>query len=400
MSLAKKTLRDLNPSGKKAFVRVDFNVPLKDGVVGDDTRIRAALPTLKHLLDHGAAVIAASHLGRPKGKIVEELRMAPVAAHLQELLGEQYPVKTVAAVRGPEVQAAAKELQAGELLLLENLRFEAGETANDPELADELASLADFFVQDAFGTCHRAHASTAGVPERCKPAVAGFLLEKEIQAFDLAMGRPEQPFVAVIGGAKVSDKIVVLEALLEKVDCLMIGGGMAYTFLKAQGHEIGASLCEEERLDTAREVLAEAVARSVELMLPSDHLVADQFSADAQTQVVTEDIPEGWMGLDIGPMTQAAYAAKLADARTVIWNGPMGVFELEPFSHGTSAVAKALAESQATSVVGGGDSVAAVKKNAVETQMSHISTGGGAFLELLEGKTLPGIAQLDDAGTE
>jgi len=400
MSLAKKTLRDLDPSGKKAFVRVDFNVPLKDGVVGDDTRIRAALPTLKHLLDNGAAVIAASHLGRPKGQVVEELRMAPVAAHLQELLGPGYPVKTVSAVRGPEVKAAAAALQAGELLLLENLRFEAGETANDPELAQELAELADVFVQDAFGTCHRAHASTAGVPERCKPAVAGFLLEKEIKAFDLAMGRPEQPFVAVIGGAKVSDKIVVLEALLEKVDCLMIGGGMAYTFLQAQGHAIGSSLCEEERLDTAREVLAEAVARSVELMLPTDHIVADRFSADAQTQTVQGDIPDGWMGLDIGPTTQAAYAAKLADARTVVWNGPMGVFELEPFSHGTSAVANALAESQATSVVGGGDSVAAVKKNKVEDRISHISTGGGAFLELLEGKEMPGISHLDDSDTK
>jgi phosphoglycerate kinase len=400
MRLTKKTLRDLDPSGKKAFVRVDFNVPLQDGVVGDDTRIRAALPTLKHLLDNGAAVIAASHLGRPKGQVVEELRIAPVAAHLQELLGPGYPVKTVAAVRGPEVQAAAAALQAGELLLLENLRFEPGETENDPELAQELAELADVFVQDAFGTCHRAHASTAGVPDHCKPAVAGFLLEKEIHAFELAMGRPEQPFVAVIGGAKVSDKIVVLEALLEKVDCLMIGGGMAYTFLKAQGHAIGTSLCEEERLDTAREVLAEAVARSVELMLPSDHIVADRFSADAQVKTVEGDIPDGWMGLDIGPNTQAAYASKLAEARTVVWNGPMGVFEFEPFSHGTSAVAKALADSQAISVVGGGDSVAAVKKNQVEDRISHISTGGGAFLELLEGKEMPGISHLDDADSK
>jgi phosphoglycerate kinase len=395
MSLAKKTLRDLNPAGKKAFVRVDFNVPLQDGVVGDDTRIRAALPTLQHLLDQGAAVIAASHLGRPKGQVVEELRMAPVAARLQELLGEAHPVRTVPAVRGAEVQAAAAALQPGEVLLLENLRFEAGETENDAALADELAALADFFVQDAFGTCHRAHASTAGVPARCKPAVAGFLLEREIQAFDRAMGQPEHPLVAVIGGAKVSDKILVLETLLESVDTLLIGGGMAYTFLKAQGQAIGSSLCEEDRLDTAREVLAEAVARSVELVLPTDHVVADSFSADANTQVVTGDIPDGWMGLDIGPTSQQAYAAKLADARTVIWNGPMGVFELEPFSHGTSAVAMALAESAAISVVGGGDSVAAVKKNGVQDRMTHISTGGGAFLELVEGKELPGIAGLD-----
>lgn len=395
MSLAKKTLRDIDPAGKKAFVRVDFNVPLQDGVVGDDTRIRAALPTLQHLLDQGAAVIAASHLGRPKGQVVEELRMAPVAARLQELLGDAHPVRTVPAVRGAEVQAAAAALQPGEVLLLENLRFEAGETENDPALADELAALADFFVQDAFGTCHRAHASTAGVPARCKPAVAGFLLEREIQAFDRAMGQPEQPLVAVIGGAKVSDKILVLETLLQRVDTLLIGGGMAYTFLKAQGHAIGSSLCEEDRLDTAREVLAEAAARSVELLLPTDHVVADAFSADANTQVVTGDIPEGWMGLDIGPTSQQIYAAKLADARTVIWNGPMGVFELEPFSHGTSAVAMALADSAAISVVGGGDSVAAVKKNGVQDCMTHISTGGGAFLELLEGKELPGIAGLD-----
>lgn len=400
MSLAKKTLRDLDPTGKKVFVRVDFNVPLKDGVVGDDTRIRAALPTLQHLLASGAAVIAASHLGRPKGQVVEELRMAPVAARLQELLGADVAVKTVDAVRGAAVQEAAAALQPGEVLLLENLRFEAGETGNEEALADELAGLADCFVQDAFGTCHRAHASTAGVPARCKPAVAGLLLEKEIQAFDRAMGQPEQPLVAVIGGAKVSDKILVLETLLEKVDCLMIGGGMAYTFLKAQGHAIGSSLCEEDRLDTAREVLAEAAARSVELMLPSDHVVADAFSADANTQVVTGDLPDGWMGLDIGPESRAAYAAKLADARTVVWNGPMGVFELEPFSHGTSAVAKALADSDAVSVVGGGDSVAAVKKNEVQDRISHISTGGGAFLELLEGKVLPGIAELDDADSE
>lgn len=397
MSLAKKTLRDLDPAGKKVFVRVDFNVPLKDGVVGDDTRIRAALPTLEHLLDAGAAVIAASHLGRPKGQVVEELRMAPVGSRLQELLGPERTVHTMHAVRGEEVKAAARELRGGELLLLENLRFEEGETANDDALAEELAALADCFVQDAFGTCHRAHASTAGVPARCKPAVAGFLLEKEIAAFDKAMGNPQLPLVAVIGGAKVSDKIMVLESLLEKVDCLMIGGGMAYTFLKAQGAEIGSSLCEEDRLDTAREVLAEAAARSVELMLPTDHVIADRFAADAETKIVSDSVPEGWMGLDIGPETRAAYAAKLAEARTVIWNGPMGVFELEPFSHGTSAVAQALAQSDAVSVVGGGDSVAAIKKNGVEAKISHISTGGGAFLELLEGKELPGISELDSA---
>jgi len=396
MSLTKKTLREVDLAGRKVFVRVDFNVPLDGETVTDDTRIRAALPTLQRLLEGGAAVIAASHLGRPKGQVVESLRMAPVAKRLQELLGESVKVQTVDCVRGEMVTQAAAALEAGQLLLLENLRFEAGETKNDPELAAELAALADCFVQDAFGTCHRAHASTAGVPALLQPAVAGLLLEREIEAFEMAVGQPKSPMVAVIGGAKVSDKIMVLEALLEKVDSLIIGGGMAYTFLKAQGHAVGSSLVEEDRVDTAREVLAEAAVRNVELLLPVDHVIADKFSADANTQVVEGEIPDGWMGLDIGPRTQAAFAGVLREAKTVVWNGPMGVFELEPFSHGTSAIAQALAQSEAVSVVGGGDSVAAVKKNGVEDKMTHISTGGGAFLELLEGKQLPGILALSD----
>ncbi len=393
----KLALDAFSPAGKRVFVRVDFNVPLKGGVIGDDTRIRAAVPTLQALLGSGAAVIAASHLGRPKGQVVEELRMAPGAARLQELLGDDVTVKTVRDVAGPEAQAAAAALQPGEVLLLENLRFEAGETNNDPDLAAALAGMADCFVQDAFGTCHRAHASTAGVPALLKPAVAGILLEREIEAFELAFGEPRRPLVAVVGGAKVSDKIIVLEALLEKVDALLIGGGMAYTFLKAQGVGIGDSLCEEDRLDTARAVLARAKECGVELLLPTDHLCADRFAADAEVQVCEGAVPDGWMGLDIGPATRAVYAAKVAAAGTLVWNGPMGVFEMDAFSAGTMAVAEAAASSDCVSVVGGGDSVAAVKKAGVADRISHISTGGGAFLEMLEGKLLPGIAALDDA---
>ena len=385
---------DYDFDGKCAFVRVDFNVPLNDGIIGDDTRIRAALPTIQHILNHGGAVICASHLGRPNGQVVEALRMAPVAEHLQSLLGDKHTVLTATSVCGEDAVAAAEALEAGEVLVLENLRFEAGETTNDAALASKLAAMADVFVQDAFGTCHRAHASTAGVPAILKPALAGMLLDKEIKAFANAFESPKRPVVAVIGGAKVSDKIVVLENLLDKVDRVLIGGGMAYTFLKAQGKTVGSSLCEDDRLDTALAVINKAADKNVELLLPSDHLVADSFSETANTQVVGDNIPDGWMGLDIGPETTALYQERLASAATVVWNGPMGVFELEPFSHGTSAIAKVLANSDCLSIVGGGDSVAAIKKNKVEDSISHISTGGGAFLEMLEGKQLPGILAL------
>jgi phosphoglycerate kinase len=336
---------DYDFDGKCAFVRVDFNVPLNDGIIGDDTRIRAALPTIQHILNHGGAVICASHLGRPNGQVVEELRMAPVAAYLQSLLGDKHAVLTATSVCGADAVAAAEALEAGEVLVLENLRFEPGETTNNAELASKLAAMADVFVQDAFGTCHRAHASTTGVPAILKPALAGMLLDKEIKAFANAFESPKRPVVAVIGGAKVSDKIVVLENLLDKVDRVLIGGGMAYTFLKAQGKTVGSSLCENDRLDTALAVINKAANKNVELLLPSDHLVADSFSATAKTQVVGDNIPDGWMGLDIGPETTALYQKRLASAATVVWNGPMGVFELEPFSHGTSAIATVLANS-------------------------------------------------------
>lgn len=381
-------------AGQRVFVRVDFNVPVKDGKAGDDTRIRGALPTIRRILQAGGSCVLASHLGRPKGKVTEEFRMSPVAARLRELL----PGVSVTAVRdviGPEAQAAARALRPGQVLLLENLRFEPGEEKNDPALAQALAQLADLFVQDAFGTCHRAHASTAALPGILKPALAGMLVEKEIAAFHLLMEAPKRPFVAVIGGAKVSDKILVLESLLTKVDAILIGGGMAYTFLKAQGLGIGKSLCEEDRLDTAREILQKTAARGVQLLLPTDHVCAERFAADAPTQICVGAVPEGWMGLDVGPATRAAYAERLRGAKTVLWNGPMGVFEMEAFAAGTLAIAQTLAASDCVSVVGGGDSVAAVMKAGVADRITHISTGGGAFLEMLEGAEMPGIAALD-----
>ncbi|MDP7063236.1 MAG: phosphoglycerate kinase [Planctomycetota bacterium] len=395
MGLAKMTLDSIDFTGKRAFVRVDFNVPLKDGVIGDDTRIRAAVPTILAVLAGGGSVIAASHLGRPKGKVVEELHMDPVAERLQALLGSNVEVKWVHDVRGDLAKSAAAQLEPGQVLVLDNLRFEEGETSNCATMAADLASMADIFVQDAFGTCHRAHASTAGLPSTLKPAVAGKLLQSEIEAFDMAFGSPKRPVVAVVGGAKVSDKIVVLESLLDKVDTVLVGGGMAYTFLAAAGVAIGNSLCEEDKFDVARSIVEKAAAKGVELLLPTDHLVADNFAGDADTQVVEGALPDGWMGLDIGPATTQTYSDKLREAATVVWNGPMGVFELEPFSHGTSAIALVLAETDNLSVVGGGDSVAAIKKNQVESRITHISTGGGAFLEMLEGKQLPGIAALD-----
>jgi phosphoglycerate kinase len=398
VSLRRKTLASVDPAGKRAFVRVDFNVPLDGGAVGDDTRIQAALPTLRAILAGGGSAVVASHLGRPKGKVVEELRMAPVAAHLQGMLAGEAEVLTVPEVAGPAAAAAAAALRPGQLLVLENLRFEPGETANDPALAAALAGLADWFVQDAFGTCHRAHASTAGVPALLRPAVAGALLEKEIAAFDLAFGSaPQRPLVSVVGGAKVSDKILVLENLVAQVDEVLIGGGMAYTFLKAQGIGVGASLVEEDRVDTAHAILEAAEERGVKLRLPSDHVAADRFAADAATQVVGPHVPDGWMGLDIGPETRKRYAEAVSGAGTVVWNGPMGVFEMDAFAAGTRAVAEAVAASGCVSVVGGGDSVAAVKQMGAGDRVTHLSTGGGAFLEMLEGKELPGIAALEPA---
>ena len=394
MGSALLTLDHVECEGRRVFVRVDFNVPLDDGRVTDDTRIKAALPTLLALLEKGGSLVVASHLGRPGGEEKEDLRMAPVAEKLRELLGGMAEVVVAQDVAGRDSRSKAEALQPGQVLLLENLRFEPGEIENDPTFAAALAGLADLFVQDAFGACHRAHASTSGLPGLLKPAVAGRLLEKEIAAFASVFDSPAPPVVAVVGGAKVSDKIQVLESLLEKVDRLLIGGGMAYTFLASRGKPTGNSLVEEDHLETARVVTSKAEESGVESLLPCDHVAADRFAADADTREV-EDVPDGWMGLDIGSATRTLYAEALADAGTVVWNGPMGVFEMEAFRGGTAAVARALADSDAVSVVGGGDSVAAVKGEGLEDRIHHLSTGGGAFLAMLEGRALPGIAALD-----
>ena len=391
----KQTIRDVDWNGKRALVRVDFNVPLDDQQqVTDDTRIRAALPTIEYLMEQGARVILMSHLGRPKKKVVETLRMNPVAERLQKLLGR--PVQTVDATTGASAENAVQQLEAGNVLLLENTRFDAREEANDAAMAQELARLGDVYVNDAFGAAHRAHASTEGVA-RYLPAVAGLLLERELAALGDAIENPQRPFVTIIGGAKISDKIGVIENLLGKVDALLIGGGMANTFLVAQNKNVGDSLVEQESVAEARRLLDEAQGRGVDLELPSDVVIADAFSADAQHRVVSvDDVPDGWRILDIGPETRQTFARVVQNAKMVIWNGPMGVFEFEPFAAGTRAVAKALADSAATSIIGGGDSVAAVEQMQLADQMSHISTGGGASLELLEGKSLPGVAALND----
>jgi phosphoglycerate kinase len=389
--MAKQTIRNIDWSGKRALVRVDFNVPLEDGRITDDTRIRSAVPTIQYLI---AAVVLMSHLGRPKNKVVESLRLAPTAAHLSELLGR--PVATVPVTVGAEAEAAAAALKAGDVLMVENTRFDAREEANDPSMAQELARLGDVYVNDAFGAAHRAHASTEGVA-RLLPAVSGLLMERELEALGGALESPKRPFVTIIGGAKISDKIGVIENLLGKVDALLIGGGMANTFLLAQGKAVGDSLVEQDAVGTAKDLLDKAAARGVTLMLPTDAVIADRFAADAATQVVSVDaIPSGWRMLDIGPVTQAAYAKAVLGAGTVIWNGPMGVFELEPFAGGTRAVAQALADSSGMTVIGGGDSVAAIEQMGLAARVKHISTGGGASLELLEGRTLPGVAALLD----
>lgn len=392
--MEKKSLKDIVVMGKKVFVRVDYNVPMKDGVITNDNRIRATLPTLEYLLAQNAALVLASHLGRPKGAPVPEFTLAPVAKRLSELLGKE--VLFAPDCVGEEAAAMAKALKPGQILLLENLRYHKEEEKNDPEFSRQLASLAEVAVNDAFGVSHRAHASVEGITKYI-PTVAGFLLEKEILFLGQAVNNPVRPFVAIIGGAKVSDKIGVIENLLTKVDRLIIGGGMANTFLAAKGFATGKSLVEEDKLDLARELMVKAKNAGKELLLPVDVTIADRFAADAANKVVAADAIEGdWMALDIGPVTSKAYAEALRDAKTVVWNGPMGVFEMDVFAKGTEAVAKAVAASGAKSIVGGGDSIAALEKLGLAREITHISTGGGASLEFLEGKVLPGVAALAD----
>jgi phosphoglycerate kinase len=401
--VSKKTVASLSAAdltGKRVLVRADFNVPLDDqGNITDDTRIRAALPTIQYLTSNGAKVILSSHFGRPKGKVVESMRLTPVAKRLSELLGQDV-IKCDDCI-GDTVSNAIGGMQNGEVALLENVRFYAEEEKNDPEFAKNLAANADLYVNDAFGTAHRAHASTEGVTHYLKPSVAGYLIEKELQYLQSAIENPQRPLAAIIGGSKVSSKITVIETLLEKVDKLLIGGGMIFTFYKARGLSVGKSLVEDDFVELAKKLEAKAKEKGVTLLLPTDVVVADNFAPDANAQTVSIDsIPDGWMGLDIGPESVKLFQEALADCKAVIWNGPMGVFEFDQFAKGTEAIARTLAEitkTGATTIIGGGDSVAAVEKVGVADQMSHISTGGGASLELLEGKTLPGIAALDEA---
>ncbi len=401
--MVKKSVASLTAAdvvGKRVLIRADFNVPLdKQGNITDDTRIRAALPTIQDLTGKGAKVLLTSHFGRPDGKVVDSMRLTPVAQRLGELLGQ--PVVKCDDCIGETVTAAVNALENGQVALLENVRFYAGEEANDPEFAKQLAANADLYVNDAFGTAHRAHASTAGVTQYLSPSVAGYLIEKELQYLQAAIENPQRPLAAIIGGSKVSSKIGVIETLLEKVDKLLIGGGMIFTFYKARGLAVGKSLVEEDKLELARKLEAKAKERGVELLLPTDVVVADAFDANANAQTVSIDaIPDGWMGLDIGPDSVQVFQAALKQCKSVIWNGPMGVFEFDKFAAGTEAIAHTLADltgQGVTTIIGGGDSVAAVEKVGVAEKMSHISTGGGASLELLEGKVLPGIAALDEA---
>lgn len=392
--MRKKTIRDVDVKGKRVFVRVDFNVPLDDGRIADDRRIREALPTITLLREHRARTILASHLGRPQGKVDDALRLDPVAKRLRELLGAE--VRKLQDCIGPEVEAAVAAMKDSDVVLLENLRFHKGEEANDLEFAAALARLADLYVNDAFGTAHRAHASTVGIA-KLLPAVAGLLLEKELNYLSSVLENPNRPFVAVLGGKKVSDKIGVIRNLLTKSDALLIGGAMSYTFLKAKGFEVGKSLCEDDKLDLARSLMTDAEKRRRAFYLPEDVVVADRFAEDAAHKTVAaEAIPKDWMGMDIGSHTAAKYAKVIRDAMTVMWNGPMGVFEMPPFANGTRAVAEAMAQSKGVTIVGGGDSAAAVEQEGLANQMTHVSTGGGASLEFLEGKELPGVAVLAD----
>lgn len=392
--MKKQTLQDVNVKNQTVFCRVDFNVPMENGEITDDTRIRAALPTIAHLIEQEAKVILASHLGRPKGKVVEDLRLDPVAKHLSNLIGKT--VLKTDTVYGSEVEEAIKQLQAGEILLLENVRFEPGEEENAPELAEAFANMADIYVNDAFGAAHRAHASTTGVAEKL-PAVAGRLLEKELQVLGKALEQPERPFTAIIGGAKVADKINVIDNLLDKVDHLIVGGGLAYTFIKAKGYEIGKSLLEEDKIDLAKQFMKKANEKNVDFILPEDVVIADDFSETADTKIVgIDEIPPDWEALDIGTETRKKYRDIITDSSLIIWNGPMGVFEMNPFAGGTKEVAQSLADAEGYTIIGGGDSAAAVEQFGFAEEMDHISTGGGASLEFMEGKVLPGVQALSD----
>ena len=393
-TLNKKTVEDLDVKGKRVLVRCDFNVKIEDGVITSDKRVVASLPTIRYLIDHGAKVILCSHLGRPKGVVDPQFSMAPVAECLSKHLGME--VKLAKDVVGESAHELAASLKDGEVLLLENVRFEPGETKNDPELSKKFASLADLYVNDAFGSCHRAHSSTAGVADYL-PSAVGYLIQKEIQFIGGALEDPKRPLVAVLGGAKVSDKIGVINNLIDKCDTIIIGGGMAYTFFKALGHSIGTSLLDAENVENAKSMMAKAREKGVNFLLPVDNIIATDYAADATNmRIYSDSIPDGWMGLDIGPVTAELFAKSIQKAGTVIWNGPMGVSEWDNFAQGTIAVAKGIADSGAISIIGGGDSAAAITKLGFADKMSHISTGGGASLEFLEGKELPGIACIDE----
>ena len=393
-ALNKKTVEDFDVKGKRVLVRCDFNVPLKDGVITDDKRIRESMKTIKYLVDNGARVILCSHLGRPKGEFKPEFSLAPVAKRISELLGKE--VKMASDVIGDSAKKLASELKDGDVMLLENVRFHKEEEKNDPAFAKELASLAELYVNDAFGTSHRAHASTAGVANYL-PAACGYLIQKELDVMGKALNDPKRPFVAILGGAKVSDKIGVINNLIDKADTIIIGGGMAYTFFVAKGYSVGTSLLEADKVDIAKCMLEKAENKGVKLLLPVDNVIADKFDAEADSKVVSSDsIPDGWMGMDIGPKSVELFSAAIKNAGTVVWNGPMGVFEMPRFAKGTEAIAKAVADSGCISIIGGGDSAAAVEQLGYADKMTHISTGGGASLEFLEGLELPGIAALND----